>query len=119
MDTTTDIAKYCEERARVKHTVSKDSMQIEKYKSTLFVAISHDNNVTCSYTPQVLSEAEQCILIHAYDKRAETNDYTWYDVEYIDANGAVSEKRLDSNVRLYIAYSEHFYNQVTQVSDLG
>ena len=63
MDTITDIAKYCEERARVKHTVSKDSMQIEKYKSTLFVAISHDNNVTCSYTPHVLSEAEQCILI--------------------------------------------------------
>ena len=112
MDTIIDIAKYCEERARVKHTVSKDSMQIEKYKSTLFVAISHDNNVTCSYTSHILLEAEQCILIHAYDKRAETNDYTWYDVEYINAKGAVNEKRLDPDVSLFITYHDHFYDQV-------
>lgn len=94
-----EIAKYCQDQARIKHSSSRNS-----YSSTLFASISEDNKVECSSTPHILAEAKQCLLIHAYDVIPAENPYTHFDIDYIDEKGCVSQNRLDGSFRLDITY---------------
>lgn len=102
-----EIAEYCREQSKKKHAVPQD-----KYDSTLFVSISEENKVFCSNAPHLLSEAKQCILIHAYVFTPGSKAYTFYDIEYIDENGCVNQSRLDCNFRLYITFRDHWVNQI-------
>lgn len=102
-----EIAKYCQEQSKKKHAAPRN-----KYDSTLFVSITVNNRVTCSYAPHLLDEAKQCILIHAYVFTPGGNSYTFYDIDYIDEYGCVNQNRLDSNFRLYITFRDHWSNQV-------
>ncbi len=70
-----------------KYRYSLGSVDTERYKNTLYVAISENNQVSCAYNPVILKEAYQCILIHCKSKIAVTNWYNWYKVEFINHNG--------------------------------
>lgn len=59
----------------------------ENYVNTLYVAISENDKVSCSYEPSVLSNAYQCILIHCRSSLAVTNYYRWYKAEFINYKG--------------------------------
>lgn len=102
-----EIAEYCQEQARIKHSSSRNS-----YSSSLFASISVDNKIECSYTPHILAAAKQCLLIHAYVFTPGCKAYTFYDIEYIDENGCVNQSRLDGNFRLYITFRDHWDNQI-------
>lgn len=94
-----EIAEYCQEQSRIKHSSSRNS-----YCNTLFVSISEENKIECSYTPHILTAAKQCILIHAYNITSAEEPYVHFDIDYIDENGCVNQNHLDSSFRLYIDY---------------
>jgi len=94
-----EIAEYCQEQARIRHSSSCNS-----YSSTLFASISEANKIECSFTPHILAEAKRCFLIHAYNLMPEKVPYTHFDIDYIDEKGCVSQNRLDDRFRLDITY---------------
>lgn len=72
-----------------------------RYVKTTFVAISEDNEVLCSTTPHILRNAYCCILIHVRCELAVTNWYNWYNIEYINEIGCVTDGKLDNGFRLH------------------
>jgi hypothetical protein len=101
-----DLSKFCINRY-------KDSLdkEYQRYIDTLYVAISEDNEVLCSTTPHVLSNAYRCFLIHRRSELAVSNWYTWYKVEYIDASGCVTDGILGKGFRLTSTYSGNYLDQ--------
>lgn len=106
MDSFKDIAKYCIERY-----INSLDEACEKYVGTLYVSIDEFNYTECSTTPHILSQARKCILIHSKKTLAISNWYTWYKVEFIDEEGAVTDGLLGKGFRLYANYSGSFANQ--------
>lgn len=70
-----------------KYRYSLGSVDTERYKKTLYVAISENDEVSCSYDSDILSGAFQCILIHCKSELAVSNWYERFKVEFINHNG--------------------------------
>lgn len=102
-----ELATFCVNRYKEAHTGSG-----ERYEGTLYVAILDDNEVRCSTTPHILRNAEQCILIHHKSQIAISNWYSWYFVEYINAEGSVCGGNLENSFMLKIESWGSFSNQV-------
>ena len=84
-----NIAAYCVERY-----ISKiNSYKNERYLQTLYVCISENDDVWFSNTPHILQgpEISKCLLIHQKNHLAISNWYKYYDVEYIDSLGGVTD----------------------------
>jgi len=106
-----ELATFCVNRYKEAHTGSG-----ERYEGTLYVAILDDNEVRCSTTPHILRNAEQCILIHHKSQIAISNWYSWYFVEYINAEGSVCGGNLENSFMLKIESWGSFSNQVMSLS---
>ena len=106
-----ELATFCVNRYKEAHTGSG-----ERYEGTLYVAILDDNEVRCSTTPHILRNAEQCILIHHRSQIAISNWYSWYFVEYINAEGSVCGGNLENSFKLKIESWGSFSNQVMSLS---
>ena len=106
-----ELATFCVNRYKEAHTGSG-----ERYEGTLYVAILDDNEVRCSTTPHILRNAEQCILIHHRSQIAISNWYSWYFVEYINAEGSVCGGNLENSFMLKIESWGSFSNQVMSLS---
>lgn len=105
MDSFRELARFCVER--YKNSLNNE---YEHYIDTLYVSIENDI-VKCSTTPHLLSQADKCILIHSKKQQAVTNWYTWYYVEYIDDEGAVTDGMLGNGFRLYTDRRGSYDNQ--------
>ena len=112
LDSFQDIAQFCINRYKESFD-PKDENNF--YVDTLYVAIDRYKFVTCSTTPHILSEATQCLLIHRRKTLAVTNWYSWYKVEYIDEEGAVTEGILKKGFILDIDACGSFSNQVMEL----
>jgi hypothetical protein len=105
-----EIAKYCVEE--YKEAVTSE---ISKYISTLYVSIDSNNEVLCSWSPHVLSEAEKCILIHTKQELANINWYDWYSVDYINEKGCVLGTNLGNGSELRVVASGGYSNQIMEL----
>ena len=106
-----ELATFCTNRYKEAHTGTG-----EKYEGTLYVAILEGNKILCSTTTHILRNAEQCILIHQKSQVAISNWYSWYCVEYINAEGCVCGSELDKEFKLKIESWGSFSNQVMSLS---
>ena len=102
-----ELASYCVNRYKESHS-SKNN----EYVCTLYVAITEANRVLCSSTPHILRKAHQCILINQRSTKANTNWYSWFDVEYIDENGCVRGIDLGRGFKLYVTNAGQFSNMM-------
>lgn len=102
-----ELATYCANKYRESHNTSNNS-----YAGTLYVAILEDNQVLCSRTPHVLKNAEKCILVHQRDQLAISNYYYWYNIEYIDENGCVSNGNLGNDFSIEVTAWGQYSNQI-------
>lgn len=112
LDSFKEIAKFCVDR--YKESFDPENKN-DVYVDTLYVAIDEYNNVTCSTTRHILSEAEQCLLIHRRKTLAFTNYYYWYRIEYIDEEGAVTDGILKKGFSISIDAIGGYSNQVMQL----
>lgn len=108
-----ELANYCTDRKKEMYNSSSGKC---KYVNTLYVAISEDNNILCSYTPHILKEAQQCILIHQKSELAVSNWYSWYNIEVINKDGEVLDRRIDDEFELCIVAAGGYTNQTIELS---
>lgn len=107
-----ELAKNLQKEYKASVEREKDS----EYVDTLFAAITDDNTVLVSMTPDILSNASKCILIHHQSSLAITYWYSWYLIQYINEIGAVLDSRLDDEFELRIVASGRYSNQMMQLS---
>ena len=96
-----------------KYRYSLGSVDTERYKNTLYVAISENNQVSCAYDPVILKEAYQCILIHCKSKIAITNWHDWYKVEFINHNGINLGEIIGNDCHLKMTGGAGYYGSMT------
>ena len=101
-----ELSEFCVNR--YKESITGEN---ERYVNTLYVAITEENEVYCSNTPQILSKAHKCILIHSCSALAYTNWHTWYTLEYINKDGSVTEGFLGNGFRIYTHWVGSWANQ--------
>ena len=70
-----------------------------KHLQTLYVAISKDDDVTCSLTPSILKDAYRCILIHKCNSSVYPNVYC---INYISEKGGVTNGFIDKGYSISI-----------------
>ena len=70
-----------------------------KHLQTLYVAISKDDDVTCSLTPSILKDAYRCILIHKCNSSVYPNVYR---INYISEKGGVTNGFIDKEYYISI-----------------
>jgi len=68
------------------------------YEHTHFISIADDNEIKCSTTPHILSNATECILIHECTSLSEH----FHKVEYINEDGCVTDGNLTAVLSLKI-----------------
>lgn len=100
-----ELADFCVNRYKENH-----SGKTNVYDRTLYVSITEDNRVLCSYTPHILRNAYKCILVHQRSEKAVTNWYAWYTVEYIDEKGCVHGTKLENGFELYVTWLDKWSN---------
>lgn len=83
-----------------------------RYVRTLFIAIMEDEQILISEKPNLLGDAKKCMLIHERAEIAITNWYYWYNIEFINEKGEVSQNRIDDEFKLRITSSGRYENQV-------
>lgn len=83
-----NLAAYCIKRYKSKLDGSK-----QHYLKTLYVCISENDEVRYSSTPHILQSPKtyKCILIHQREDLAIINWHKFYNVEYIDSSGGVTD----------------------------
>jgi hypothetical protein len=101
------LAEHCVTKIKLSLEAGKD----EIYLGTLFVAIQDDDRVFCSKTWHILEYATKCILIHSYTKKAVTNWYKWFFLEYIDENGSITNGFLGNGFRLFTDWGRAWSDQ--------
>lgn len=109
-----ELASYCTNKYRESHNTNSNS-----YAGTLYVAILENNQVLCSRTPHVLKNAEKCILVHQRDQLAVSNYYYWYNIDYIDENGCVSNGNLGDGFSIDVSAWGSFSNQIMSLDYNG
>ena len=102
-----ELATFCVNRYKESHNSNNNS-----YVGTLYVAILEDNQVLCSKTPHILTNAEKCILVHQRDQLALSNYYYWYNIEFIDENGCVYDGNLGNGYSLGVSAWGTYANQI-------
>lgn len=79
-----EISQNCV--ARFKESKGPDDDN-NRYVKTLYVTITEDDRVNCSYDSRILDNAYECLLIHCHSSRPISNWYNTYEIEYINHNG--------------------------------
>lgn len=102
-----ELATFCVNRYNESHNTSSN-----RYAGTLYVGISEDNHVMCSITPHILRNCVKSILVHRRDTLAQTNSYYWYDIEFIDENGCVSDGNLGNGYSISVHAWGQYSNQI-------
>ena len=92
-----NIAAYC-----IKRYISKLDGSRQHYLRTLYVCISEYDEVWYSTTPHILKDSKtyKCLLIHQREDLAITNWHKFYDVEFIDSLGGVTDGILGDGFRI-------------------
>ena len=75
-----------------------------KHLQTLYVAISKDDDVTCSLTPSILKDAYRCILIHKCNSSVYPNVYR---INYISEKGGVTNGFIDKDYYISVKPDLH------------
>lgn len=94
---------------------SLGSVDQERYVNTLYVAISENNEVICSYDSAILGNAYQCIIIHCKSVLAITNWHSWYKPEFINRNGYNLGEILGNDCSIRIKWEGSWSNQVLKL----
>lgn len=102
-----ELATFCVNRYKESHNTNSN-----RYAGTLYVGILEDNRVMCSITPHVLGNCVKSILVHRRDTLAQTNSYYWYDIEFIDENGCVSDGNLGNGYSINVRAWGQYSNQI-------
>lgn len=109
-----DFIELSEESLR-SFNQSLGSADVERYIDTLYVAISENNEVSCSYDSAVLDDAYQCILIHCKSVLAVTNWHNWYKTEFINHNGHNLGGIIGNDCTIRINWEGSWSNQVLKL----
>lgn len=94
---------------------SLGSVDQERYVNTLYVAISENNEVICSYDSAILGNAYQCIIIHCKSVLAITNWHRWYKPEFINRNGYNLGEIIGNDCTIRINWEGSWSNQVLKL----
>lgn len=91
------IAENCKKRY-----ISKLRYSNQHYLRTLYVCISEHDDVSYSTSPLILKDPKpfKCLLIHQREDLAITNWHKFYDVEYIDSLGGVTDGVLGDGFKI-------------------
>lgn len=93
----TAIAAYC-----IKRYISKLDGSRQHYLRTLYVCISENDEVWYSTAPHILQNPKtyKCLLIHQREDLAITNWHKFYDVEFIDSLGGITDGILGDGFKI-------------------
>lgn len=113
-----DQALLCLEQ--IKNDINNKG-EYHRFCDSTFISIDSDSNILMSETPEFLKESDayQCLMIHRREEKAVTNWYSWYTIQFIDANGCVHTNELDEKFKLYVNYNGCFRNQWLHLSVEG
>ncbi len=94
---------------------SLGSEDVTKYKYTLCVAISQNDEVSCSKDLFILDDAYQCFLIHCCSSLAISNWYNWYEIEFINYKGHNLKDIIGNDCIIKINWEGSWSNQVLKL----
>lgn len=99
-----DLAKSRQERFQNECDRTPDR---KHYNYTIFAAIYEDDSMETSISPDILEDAEKCILIHNWVELKVTNWYPWFRLEYINEKKNVTLGVLEDGYTINVvgAYS--------------
>ena len=100
-----DLAKSRQERFQNECDRTPDR---KHYNYTIFAAIYEDDSMETSTSPDILEDAEKCILIHNWVELKVTNWYPWFRLEYINEKKTVTLGVLDDGYTINIVGSYSF-----------
>lgn len=106
-----EIASYCQKR----HKETLTEHENVTFVQTQFFGIAEDGQITCSNTPHLLRDARQCILVHERKQLAFSNWYSWFKVEFIDADGSVHDNCFDNDFSLDVNWKGKWSRQVMKL----
>lgn len=106
-----DFLELSQESVR-RYKESIEPKEYNEYANTLYVAISEDDRVSCSYDPRILEDASKCILIHCMSSLAVKKWYKNYKIEYINEKGLNNGGILGNDCYVKIIWVGQWANQV-------